>query len=97
MLMIARRRDRFHIIVGLVLALVILGSALHLHPIEDCDHDTPCVICHFLAVWLPAILIAVTIIYSRQLAFVTISSSVFEPQPVPFIRPPLRAPPFCCV
>lgn len=93
--MIVRRHSKFQIVLGLILALAVLGSALHLHPHEDLDNDTPCVICYFLAFWLPAVLIVIAVIYCRQLTVDIIFSSVFEPQPIPFVRPPLRASPLC--
>lgn len=87
---------RFHktkFLIGLALALIVLGLALHQHDPSHFTDGHSCVICLSILHWAPAAFVAFVLLVFHHHSIIRIPSLTCPRRTPDFTRPPLRAPP----
>ncbi len=85
--------NKLRFLIGVVLALMVLGLALHQHDDVHSGCDDSCIICHSITCWLPAIFTAFVILIFLQPRIFRGESYVHGQQSPSFAQPRLRGPP----
>ncbi len=87
------RSDKLCFLIGLVLALAVLGLVLHHHAEAHADGNDSCIICLSIIYWLPAVFTVFVILIFRQPRIFHCISDVHEPLDPLLAHPRLRGPP----
>ena len=87
------RNSTLRVLVVLILAAAIIGSALHLHTAGRHGSGKYCLICHCVSLWMTAAAVFTIFVSYRRLSIATIVPHVLKWRPIHFAHPCLRAPP----